>query len=130
MYSNEPINSKIDNYLHQEAEAQFSTQKRADVFRDKLGMSKPSDELANFQARVYAKQTGKSAVPCQVCHSLVVVRDLRQSPVLCKDHFQFQTQVKELLKRRQKAHLSSGDIQTLIKERNVKFGRVPNWNQS
>lgn len=92
MHSNtNPDNSKVDDYLRQEIEGQFSQSKLDEIYAKKFGKSKLSPELAEelHEAQNYARRKGFSVTPCEVCGRPAIVKNVREGHPLCDTHLPF-----------------------------------------
>ena len=78
--------NKLDQYLHNEAQSQFSDEKRQEIEETKVGHSHLSENLQyEFEkAKEYAKTRGISVKVCLWCGGPAFIKDTRSKSVpLC-----------------------------------------------
>ena len=97
MHPNEPTNNKLDSYIRNESQAQFSDEKREEVEETKLGKSKFSVGLVeNFNGsktisaedlEKLAKLKNQTVLVCSICGRGFLARNSRgNSFPLCPQH--------------------------------------------
>lgn len=78
--------SKLDTYIRNEAQGQFSDDKRTQIYREKLGYNKMSKTLQFEYDKAIEDTKGKllSILKCLWCGGPVITRDVRSGKVpLC-----------------------------------------------
>lgn len=102
--------NKLDEYISNESQKQFSDEKRDVVEKEKLGKSKMSDELQYEyeKAKEYAKTKGLSVRPCIWCQSPAFLRDVKEVP-LCNKCSNGRDAIERRLKQIKGAKFTLGD---------------------
>lgn len=108
--------SKIDEYLHNERQDQFSDDKRAEVEKSRVGLSKLSENNVIDLERMkrIARAKNQSVTLCLLCDKPFLNRDTRQQ--LCPDCMKNKKQAFDLYKARFGNNTTSG-LTPKIKER-------------
>lgn len=123
--------NKLDAYLINEAEKQFSTEKRMEIEfgEDKVGKSKLSENLSYElqKAKEYARTHGINVKSCSWCQSPAFVSNVRaNSAPLCDKCEGARPEIEYRLKVTKQVHLTPQDAVKVANSRTVSRG--PYWS--
>lgn len=126
IYPNEPQNTKLDDYIRNESQAQFSAAKREAIENNPLGKSKLGPNLIeelreNLMHKMARIKTG-SVATCELCGASLIVDDIRKKVILCPRCEEGRSVVERMLGKRHSQHLSPEDKKSILQSSTVRVG--------
>lgn len=126
IHSNEPSTSKIDDYIRNESQAQFSAAKRAAIEANPVGKSKLgqnlTEELRENLMHKMARLKNGSVSSCELCGASLVIDDIRKKVILCPRCEESRSVVERMLGNRHSQHLNDTDRKSILSSRTLRVG--------
>lgn len=106
-------------YLHNQAQAQFSDEKREEIEEAQLGKNNFSDES---YVKKLAEIKDKSARQCEFCEKWIIIDNLKNKPYLCPRCTEGKSVISGYLKSHKQEHLNQQDKQRIGESRTLRRG--------
>lgn len=123
-YPNQPTTNKLDDYLHQESQSQFSDEKREQVETEKLGKG----HLGRNIMQELAKIKGRNVGVCEWCEEELIIPNVRVKVILCPRCESGRSVIEGFLRNRKQEHLTQQDKIKISQTKTVRYGSGKAFN--